>query len=250
MIKNICVECNKEFDAIKVTQRYCSKKCNRKKYIVKKITKRCLICNEEFIPKYNNKRYCSIKCISKARIYIPKKITKKTNCVFCNKEIFYIDHYKKYCSLECAKSNLKLTRSSDIYINIRKEKFKKRLETNENVKIATMLHYRFRGIFRLKSIKKDIKCKELIGCSYEEYIKHLNFPDGINIYNYGKMKYHIDHYIPKSYFDLTIKENQKLCFYYKNTRLITEKENLEKGDKLPTDYKEFLEFLKKERGIV
>ena len=48
--------------------------------------------------------------------------------------------------------------------------------------------------------------------------------------NYGK--WHIDHIIPCSSFDLSIEENKLKCFSWKNLRPCWAIENLEKGNKI------------------
>lgn len=81
---NICVICNKEFEAIKSTKKYCSKECEntarRIKYRQAKEKgldphhigmqkKQCLICGKEFIPKSKsaNKRTCCYNCMPEGK---------------------------------------------------------------------------------------------------------------------------------------------------------------------------------------
>lgn len=79
-MKNICIVCGNEFDAIKSTKKYCSQKCNnemrRIRYAENKKTqenkpikemaeKQCLICNQTFRPKTPtaNLRSCCYDCM-------------------------------------------------------------------------------------------------------------------------------------------------------------------------------------------
>lgn len=80
-MKNICVVCNNEFEAIKSTKKYCSKNCEnanrRMKYAQRKQEliedkveklmpeKHCLICNQVFRPKNKsaNQRSCCYDCM-------------------------------------------------------------------------------------------------------------------------------------------------------------------------------------------
>lgn len=79
-MKNICIVCEKEFEAAKSTKKYCSKECEnamrRKRYAEKKSIKskskeykgpikKCLICGKEFSPKTAaaNQRSCCYDCM-------------------------------------------------------------------------------------------------------------------------------------------------------------------------------------------
>ena len=81
---NICVICNKEFEAIKSTKKYCSKECEnaarRIKYKKAKENgldphkmgmqeKECLICRKKFTPKSAsaNKRSCCYDCMPEGK---------------------------------------------------------------------------------------------------------------------------------------------------------------------------------------
>lgn len=69
-MKNICVVCNKEFEAIRTTKKYCSKECENKARIErlkqkKNNDKKCLLCGEIFILKssYATQRMCCYNCM-------------------------------------------------------------------------------------------------------------------------------------------------------------------------------------------
>ena len=55
----------------------------------------------------------------------------------------------------------------------------------------------------------------------------------MTIDNYGEWE--IDHIIPISSFDLTKKENQILCFNYKNLQPLWAEDNLKKSNKIFTN---------------
>lgn len=76
---------------------------------------------------------------------------------------------------------------------------------------------------------KSISAIDLVGCSIEQLITHLEglFADGMSWDNYGM--WHIDHAKPCISFDLTKKEQQKECFHYSNLRPLWANENRSKG---------------------
>lgn len=77
MVKNICVVCGKEFEALKSTKKYCSIECNNKMRRIKYANKsndshtkempekECLLCNKKFRPKTPaaNQRSCCYECM-------------------------------------------------------------------------------------------------------------------------------------------------------------------------------------------
>ena len=80
-----------------------------------------------------------------------------------------------------------------------------------------------------KKLDSTIK---LLGCSIEECRNHLqnNFKEEMTWQNHGK--WHIDHIIPCSTFDLSKEEEQKKCFHYSNLQPLWANENLSKGNKI------------------
>jgi len=96
-----------------------------------------------------------------------------------------------------------------------------------------------------KAIKKHNKSKgsktvEILGCDYEFFKIYF---EGLF---YGSMTWehflsgdiHIDHIIPVSSFDLTMKEQQLQCFHYSNLQPLWAKENLSKSNSYEEQDKE------------
>lgn len=87
----------------------------------------------------------------------------------------------------------------------------------------------------LKSMKKNKqgrRWESLVGYSLEDLISHL-FKD-FDINEYDSSKYHIDHIIPIDAYSYTSLEDVefKKCWSYRNLRLITREENLNKKNKI------------------
>jgi len=79
---------------------------------------------------------------------------------------------------------------------------------------------------------KGAKTMDLIGCSVEYLMAYLEskFKPGMSWENYGSY-WHIDHIRPCASFDLTDKEQQKICFHYTNLQPLEAIKNIKKGAK-------------------
>ncbi len=78
----------------------------------------------------------------------------------------------------------------------------------------------------LNKSKKSKSTLKLLGCSLDDFKKHLEslWQEGMSWDNYGE--WHIDHKIPCATFDLTLEENQTICFHYSNLRPLWRVDNL------------------------
>ena len=106
---------------------------------------------------------------------------------------------------------------------------RKRLE-NPLVRMTSTLRTRV-GI----ALRKNQKCTNtmnLVGCSKERLLNHLEsqFDDEMNWTNYGK--WHVDHINPCKAFNLTEPEEQKKCFNYTNLQPLWAEINLKKNAKI------------------
>jgi len=77
--------------------------------------------------------------------------------------------------------------------------------------------------------KKMGKTFDLVGCSHDDLISHLEskFIDGMTWDNYGK--WHVDHIRPCSSFDLSNVDQQKECFHWSNLQPLWAYDNMSKG---------------------
>lgn len=84
----------------------------------------------------------------------------------------------------------------------------------------------------IKGISKSAHTVELVGCSIEFFMSHLQslFRPGMTWENYGPV-WHVDHIKPCVLFDLTDPEQQKACFNWKNQQPLFALENLRKNAK-------------------
>ena len=111
-------------------------------------------------------------------------------------------------------------------------------KTDEFYKLKIQTRHLIFKAYERKGYKKGSRTEEILGCSYEEFIKHL-----LRTYknNYGadwndEEQVHIDHIIPLSTAQ-TEEEIIKLN-HYTDLQLLKAKDNLEKSNKLDWKVKE------------
>lgn len=122
---------------------------------------------------------------------------------------------------------------------IKKDK-KDRYHSDPAFKMIVTQRSRIKRFLSMTNVKKLSKTDELLGCSPQELIDHLEsqFKPGMTLENHGKGKgkWNVDHIIPldffKKNFDLTDLEVQKKAFNYTNLQPMWESENIRKGNKL------------------
>jgi len=123
------------------------------------------------------------------------------------------------------------------YYQKNKDEIKKRVTQYHYKKIKEDVGYRLLQRCRKRlyeAVKGNIKSartKELIGCSVENLMHHLEsqFTEGMNWDNYGK--WHVDHIKPCSEFNFSKEEQQRECFHYTNLQPLWAKDNHLKSNK-------------------
>ena len=101
--------------------------------------------------------------------------------------------------------------------------------TGDNADVARLCRTRIGTALRRESTKKLNSCIKLLGCTWSEIREHL----GPDIERRRELGLHIDHIWPVHLYDLSDPEEQLNVFNYKNTRLCTKKENMEKSSSVP-----------------
>jgi hypothetical protein len=129
------------------------------------------------------------------------------------------------------------------------KKYKDRYNNDINFKIGSNLRGGCSRIIR-KGYKKHCKTIELLDCSVEfvrDWLEY-QFDDHMNWENHGSY-WHIDHFVPVNYFDLSKLEDQMKCFHWTNLQPLKKERNLSKGAKLPTEEERFFHFEKVNKYI-
>lgn len=112
----------------------------------------------------------------------------------------------------------------------RREQHKKRMQDDEVYKFKVKVRKFISQSFKRRKESKMMHTEEVLGCSFEEFMKHLCslFREGMTIDNYGEWQ--IDHIIPLS--TAKTKEDIITLCHYTNLQPLWAKENNEKRDKL------------------
>jgi len=227
----ICKECNKEIcrEYYHKTGKYKWKiwQKNYKNTWVNAKYKVCSLCNinkpiEEFSKRKKEDNRPDSRC---------KECHRKNNKIWYqnNKE-------RKAKHNKDNKENI--YRQRKIYMAKNKEKIATARRILSNKRYHTDVNYRIKIILRnriyqaLKQFKKSESTEQLIGRSFNSFKIYFEslFDSGMTWKNQGK--WHIDHKIPCSSFDLSDSEEQKKCFHWTNLQPLWEKDNLDKNNKL------------------
>lgn len=133
------------------------------------------------------------------------------------------EYIKKYQKEYCKKNRNKITAQSS-------KRHMERYRSDVLYMIAHSLRRRLRNALINKQ-RRGSAVKDL-GCTIEELKKYLEkkFTKGMSWKNYGR--WHIDHIVPLSSFDLTKKSQVKKACHYTNLQPLWAKDNLSKGDKV------------------
>lgn len=137
------------------------------------------------------------------------------------------EYYQKNREKRKAASKKYYAENKEVLLKKAAVRQSKRLKTDVNYKITRNLRNRL--YYALKNNTKYKPTLELLGCSIEELKSHLEakFTEGMTWDNYGE--WHIDHIKPCASFDLTIEDDQKLCFHYENLQPLWATDNIKKG---------------------
>ena len=115
------------------------------------------------------------------------------------------------------------------------KKWRAKILSRHKIKYTTDTHYRVKMTLRnrihavLHGTYKSQRTMKLLGCSMEYFLKYMEsrFIGGMTWENMGE--WHIDHIRPCASFDLSIPEQQRMCFHHTNLQPLWEIDNLTKG---------------------
>jgi len=164
-------------------------------------------------------------------------------CIKCNEvkdlsEYLFRNDTKKYrneCKKCCQNRINNYRKTNEQYKQRYNEYRKKKREDNIQYCLIDRLRARIRKMLNSHNGEKYFKTHELLGCSFEDFKKHIE-RQFYGDMSWEKKNFELDHIIPCSWFDLSNPIHQKICFNYKNIQPLTSKDNSKKSDKIWVHY--------------
>jgi len=177
--------------------------CDNKIKVENRRTKMCSDCSRE--KKLKRCRDYKQKNKDKVSIYNKSYKAEKSS---------YISAYNKTYNVE----------NRDKIQKRQTEQHRERRKTDLKYKMSIVLRNRFRKFYKGFNPNGMVGT---IGCSYENFIKWIefNFTYDMSWKNHGKY-WHIDHVLLCHLFDHTNEDDVKICFNWKNTRPLLSEKNL------------------------
>ena len=116
---------------------------------------------------------------------------------------------------------------------------RRQFEANPSIRIAIHCRSLIRRSLLAKKPRPSSKAARLLGCTIPEYRAYLEskFKPGMTWENWGKSRerWHIDHIVPLSSFDLTDPEQLARCYHYTNTQPLWWIDNIRKNPRPTLD---------------
>ncbi len=192
------------------------------------ICTKCQIDKNQDSEYYAKSTICKICYKAKVKEYQKTSNKHKTRVRQYQKGPKYTAYKKEYQKSEEYKVKFRPYMSS--YMKTSKYRVSRKLyfSNSINARIKRNIGSRIR---KALSKNKDKHSLELLGCSIKDYKTYLEsfFIEDMSWDNYGK--WHIDHILPLSWFELENPLCQEMAFHYSNTKPMWAKDNLRKGNR-------------------
>lgn len=119
----------------------------------------------------------------------------------------------------------------------KKEYVKNKKLTNPTFRLNSILSSSIGNYLRFNGVSKNRRhWEDIVGYTKEELMQHLEslFTEGMSWDNYGKYGWHIDHIIPKSFFQFASTDDVefKMCWRLYNLQPLWATDNLKKNNKI------------------
>jgi hypothetical protein len=142
-----------------------------------------------------------------------------------------INNYRERNKSKISAQNSRWHSKNRERVRERKREYNRRRYKNPQNRIESSIRRRIGKLLR-GTLKPD-HSEALLGCSFEEFMNYIaaKFKPGMSMENYGR-KWHIDHIMPCSAFDMRDEEQARRCFHFTNMRPMWAKANMRKGSKI------------------
>lgn len=243
-----CSFCGKEKQINKTDHRlrvgqplwFCDHNCEREYRHLYRTNKTCPICGKVFCTQTQRTKTCGAECGCKMRTvsmynlrhgtsYSWREYAQRKEAVtlesFITKERTTIGIYagreKEYMREYCQRPENKKRAQ---------EALRRRMDNDPVYAFKINIRKKISGYIKYRRVKKDVHTEEILGCTLEQFMTHLEsqFQKGMTWANYGKWE--VDHIIPLS--TANTKEEVYCLNHYTNLRPLWRKDNLEKRDKI------------------
>ena len=141
----------------------------------------------------------------------------------------YVREWKQKNKERIAKNNAEYKRNNADVIRVQRRGYQRTLlATNVQAKIKLALRKRINSVF-VKGITKPRSAVIALGCSIEHFKTHIEskFSEGMSWDNYGK--WHLDHIVPLSAYDLTDPVQYDSACHWSNIQPLWASDNIAKG---------------------
>ena len=256
-----CVVCGAEFMPARSNHICCSLKCNdkkqkqrkseelRAKLLTDKRTCKNQACQKEFAPRRSNQLFCSESCCDRqGKRDWKKRNSDRVRTSEANRKRFKYKSDSVYRESRKEKSlqrfhaltskektersrRSRALRDPESLRAYHREYFRIRSEEDVNFRLINLLRARTSLAIKSGKGKKLHKTEELLGCGVSEardYLESL-FDEQMNWGNWGVGGWHLDHIRPCISFDMTDKNQQFVCFNWRNLAPLWGGENLIKN---------------------
>jgi len=171
------------------------------------------------------------KAVKKAYYERNKEHILKQKQEYFIRKIDSIKNYRERNRKKISAQNSRWQRNNRERIRPRKRECNRRRYLDHHNRVAGSVRRRIGKLMTGKS--KPDRSEGLLGCSFAEFIRYIStmFKPGMTMENYGR-KWHIDHIMPCSVFDLTREDQVRQCCHFTNLRPLWARANLRKGSKI------------------
>tara|TARA_B110000003_G_scaffold263107_1_gene286425 strand:+ start:1075 stop:1584 length:510 start_codon:yes stop_codon:yes gene_type:complete len=145
-------------------------------------------------------------------------------------------YYESHKDEICAHQKKYYESHKDEIIAQNTEYRRNRYQTDDAFRLLEICRRRLRHA--LKGELKVTKTLELIGCTPDQLLEHLErtMSPEVRALRDDEVEIVVDHIIPCAAFDFSIAEHQRICFNYKNLQYLDKPTNMSKSDKLPDGF--------------